>query len=125
MQPPRSHSAPRLRGVLAAILAALLLVGVGGTAAPAAGVSTRSAVQSWQPGADQGPASSTTHHAVTPHAAKVGVPKRPGSHPGTAAATTDRSAAVTTEGTTEGTRPRAPLHLTRSRGSSDGRAPPA
>ena len=124
MQPPRSQSAPRLRGVLAAILTALLLVGVGGTAA-AAGVPTRSAVQSSQPGADQGPASSTTHHAVTPHAAKVGVPKRPGSHPGTAAATTDRSAAVTTEGTTEGTRPRAPLHLTRSRGSSDGRAPPA
>ena len=126
MQPPRSPSASRLRGVLAAILAALLLVGVGGTSA-AAGVPTRAAVQHVQPGAgdDQGPASSATHHALTAHAAKVGVPKRHGPHPGTTAATLHRSAPVTTAGTPADARPGASLHLTRSLGSSDGRAPPA
>lgn len=127
MQPPRSTSTPRLRGVLAAIIAALLLVGVTGTTA-AAGVPLRAATQHVQPGAgddDQGPASSTTHQAVTPHAAKIGAAKRTGSHPGAPAATPHRSVTVATVGTPEATRPGASLHLTRSPGSSDGRAPPA
>ena len=126
MQPPRSTSALRLWGALAAILATLLLVAVGGTSA-AADVPTQADVQHVRPGAgdDQGPASSATHHAVTPHAAKVGVPKRHGPHPGTTAATLHRSAPVTTAGTPDEAGPGPSLHLTRSLGSSDGRAPPA
>ena len=96
----RVHERPAAGGALAAILAALLLVGVGGTSA-AAGVPTGAAVQHVQPGAgdDQGRRRPPRTTRSPPHAAKVGVPKRHGPHPGTTAATLDRSAPVTTAGT--------------------------
>ena len=96
MQPAGSTHAPRLSAVLAAVMAALLLVCAGGTStATAASALTGAAVHRAQPahGGD-GPASSTEHHAVTPHAAKVGVPKRHGLHAGAAPATLDRSASA-------------------------------
>jgi hypothetical protein len=130
MQPSGSTRAPRPVGVLAALLTALLLVCAGGTStATAAGVLTGTAVEHAQPGtADDGSTSSTSsteHHAVTPHAAKVGVAKRHGPHTGAAPATLDRSTAAVRVATPADALPGASPHLSRSQGSKDGRAPPA
>jgi hypothetical protein len=125
MQPAGSTRAPRLRGVLAAVLAALLLVCAGvGSTTTAASALTGTATEHAQPGGD-GPASSAEHHTVTPHAAKVGVAKRHVLHAGAAPATLDRSATAGRVATPAEARTGTSAHLTRSHGSTDGRAPPA
>jgi hypothetical protein len=130
MQPSGTPRAPRLRGVLAALLAALLtallLTGAGGATNPtAASVLTGASVAHAQAGG--GPDSSTEHHAVAGHGVTVAASPRHGNrlHTGASPATPGPAVGPTRLGTTADARPDGSMHLTRSHGSTDGRAPPA